>query len=191
MAANTCSTSESGSFLSDSSHVLLRIGPRRLVSQGLDGAAPVPLLELSSGAILDADVSPDDRWLAVATGRPDGALSIRAVPLRGFPVPEAEWVRVAEPGYWVGRPRFSADGRLLYYLANRDGRTCLWAQHLDPATKRPRSDPFPVVHAHRSAMSRWGPRSGWALSVSRSRLVFNAAEMGGNVYTGMLGFVSE
>jgi hypothetical protein len=147
----------------------------------------VPLLELSSGAILDADVSPDHRWLALAIGRPDGTTALAAAPLRDPPAPETDWVRIAEPDHWVGRPRFSADGRILYHLARRDGNTCVWAQPLDPETKRPRGDPVPVVHAHRSAMKLWGPRSGWALSVARGRLVFNAAEMTGNVYTGMLG----
>jgi hypothetical protein len=34
-------------------------------------------------------------------------------------------------------PAWSPDSNLLYYLSKRDGFLCLWAQRLDPATKRP------------------------------------------------------
>jgi hypothetical protein len=38
----------------------------------------------------------------------------------------------------------------MYFTSNRDGATCIWAQRLDPKTKRPLGAPFAVQHFHGS-----------------------------------------
>ena len=85
-------------FFSDSRHVLAGIGPRRLVQRDLEGGAETPLLELETGAILDTDVSWDDRWLAVTIGRPDGTIALQVVPV-GERAGSADGV---DPGRRVG-----------------------------------------------------------------------------------------
>ena len=48
-------------------------------------------------------------------------------------------------------------------------------------------EPFAVVHAHLSSMEMVAPTRGmWTLEVASGRLVFNASEMTGDVYTAML-----
>ena len=164
-------------FLSDSRHVLAAIGPRRLVRRDLEGGAETPLLELEKGAILDTDVSWDDGWLAATIGRPDGTIALQVVPVGERAAPPTEWIPVAasEPG--LASPRWSPDGSRLYYMANRDGLVCLWAQALDPATKRPRGEPVAVFHAHRNPWRTNLPRGSFAFRVGRDRIVFNAAEI--------------
>ena len=72
-------------------------------------------------------------------------------------------------------------------MSDRDGFNCVWARPLDPVTKRPAGEPFPVLHAHRSKMKMMMPDTSWfALAVARGRLVFNAAETTGEIYTAML-----
>jgi hypothetical protein len=173
-------------FFSDSRHVLAGIGPRRLVRRDLEGGAETPLLELETGAILDADVSWDDRWLAVTIGRSDGTIALQVVPVgeRAAPPTEGIPVTASEPG--LASPRWSPDGSRLYYMANRDGFVCLWAQALDPATKRPRGEPVAVFHAHRNPWRTNLPRGGFSFRVGRDRIVFNAAEITGNVLMGRL-----
>ena len=82
---------------------------------------------------------------------------------------------------------WSPDGRTLYYLSDRDDFTCVWAQSLDPDTREPAGDPFPIAHAHASSM-KMAPiqRGAWTLDVGSDRLVFNAGEMTGSIYTAML-----
>jgi hypothetical protein len=64
---------------------------------------------------------------------------------------------------------------------------CVWGQPLDPATKVPVGEVFSVAHAHTSSMRMMTlRRSMWTLEVGHNRLVFNAAEVTGNVYTAML-----
>jgi len=78
-------TFDTGLF-SDSRRVLARVGPTRLVRRDLQGGTETPLLELAAGAIFDADVSWDNRWLAVLRGRPDGTVAIEVLPAEGGPL---------------------------------------------------------------------------------------------------------
>jgi hypothetical protein len=64
---------------------------------------------------------------------------------------------------------------------------CIWGQHLDPITKAPRGDAFSVAHAHFAEMMMLPfAKDMWSLDVGRDRLVFNAGELSGGVYTAML-----
>ena len=98
-----------------------------------------------------------------------------------------EWITVAGGDEWVGPPTWGPGGQYLYYLSDRDDFVCVWGRQLDPATKAPRGDPFPVAHAHTTAMNMQIPtRAMWSLTSDGDRLVFNAGETTGDVYTAML-----
>jgi hypothetical protein len=45
-------------------------------------------------------------------------------------------------------PTFSSDNNTLYFISNRDGFYCLWAQRLDSSTKKARGDAFAIEHFH-------------------------------------------
>jgi Tol biopolymer transport system component/predicted Ser/Thr protein kinase len=173
-------------FFADAGHVLARIGPARLARLDLESGAETPLLELEDGAVLDADVSWDDRWLAVAIGRPDGTVLVEAIPVGERATSPSEWIPIVESPRWLASPRWAPDGRRIYFMANRDGFRCIWAQALDPATKRPRGEPAAVFHAHRNPWRMTGPGTAFSLAVGRDLLVFNAAEITGNVLMGRL-----
>jgi len=174
-------------FFSDGSEVLVDWG-RRLSRLRIADGQETPILEMEEGrALLDTDLSWDDRWLAILTGEPDGKVAISVVPLRESPIFPEDWVEIAGRNTWVAAPRWSPDGRTLYYLSDSDDFTCVWAQSLDPDTREPAGDPFPIAHAHASSM-KMAPiqRGAWTLEVGSGRLVFNAGEMTGDVYTAML-----
>ena len=161
---------------------------RRLTRIRIADGNETAILELEEGrALLDTDLSWDDRWLAIQAGEADGNVAIYAVPLRDPPAVQEDWIRIAGGDTWVGAPRWSPDGGTLYYLSDRDDFICVWAQSLDPDTREPVGDPFPVVHAHTASIAMSTiRRSMWTLEVAKDRLVFNAGEMTGDVYTAML-----
>jgi hypothetical protein len=173
-------------FFSDSRRVLATAGPTHLVRRELRSGADTPLLELEAGAILDADLSWDDRWLAVLLGRPDGTVAIEVLPAGERAAAPAERVPVVESPRFLACPRWAPDGSRLYFIAHRDGVRSIWAQALDPATKKPRGEPFAVFHAHRNPWRLGGPRSAFSFAVGRDRLVFNAAEITGSLLMGRL-----
>ena len=174
-------------FFADGEYALVDWG-RRLTRIRIADGNETAILELEEGrALLDTDLSWDDRWLAIQAGEADGNVAIYAVPLRDPPAVQEDWIRIAGGDTWVGAPRWSPDGGTLYYLSDRDDFICVWAQSLDPDTREPVGDPFPVVHAHTASIAMSTiRRSMWTLEVAKDRLVFNAGEMTGDVYTAML-----
>jgi len=174
-------------FFADGERALVDWG-RRLSRVRIADGEETSILEMEEGrALLDTDLSWDDRWLAIQAGEADGTVTIYALPLRDSGVGLEEWVEIAGRDSWVGAPRWSPDGTVLYYISDRDDFMCAWAQSLDPDTREPVGDPFPVVHAHTPSMEMSTiRRSMWTLEVASGRLVFNAGEMTGDVYTAML-----
>ena len=167
------------SFTRDGSRVLVRQAGKRVSLVSLDGGGETLLFDVAAGAIVDADLSPDDRWVALHLGRPDRTAEIVVRAAEGTGSRE---IPVAKADSWLGAPRWSEDGRFLYYLSQRDGNLCVWAQALDAATKEPAGEPFAVVHAHGDPLRLNGPRGFFSLSVGRGRLVLNAVEGRGDVY---------
>jgi len=173
-------------FFADGEHVLVDWG-KRLSRLNIVGGEESPILELEDLALLDTDLSRDDRWLAIQTGAPDGTVAIDLVPITETPASQEDWIRVAGGSGWVGAPRWSTDQNTLYYLSDQDDFICVWGRSLDPVTKTPIGDEFPVVHAHISTTKMMSfMRSAWTLEVAGNRLVFNAGEMTGDVYTAQL-----
>ena len=81
--------------------------------------------------------------------------------------------------YW------SPDGNLLYFLSDRDGFRCIWAQPLDAGNERPDGEAKSVLHFHggRRSLRGVGNRvSAIRLSVARDQLVFALGELTGNIW---------
>jgi hypothetical protein len=173
------------SFFSNGEHLLVGRG-RTLTRMNMDSGEESVLLEVQDRVLLDADLSWDDEALAVVTGGPEGDLAIDVVPVRDAPVPSEEWIRVAA-GDFLDAPRWSPNGKLLYFLSDRDDFLCVWARALDPETHRPVGDPIPIAHAHNSEQKLLSSmRPMWSLAVGQDRLVYNAARSSGNIYTALL-----
>jgi Tol biopolymer transport system component len=174
-------------FFTDREHALVYRRPR-LVRLNIADGSEEPFLEMEVGwTLIDADLSRDDRWLAIQVGHSDGSVTIHAVPVHGDPPEAGAWVQIAADAFWNGSPRWSADGNVLYFLSERDDRMCIWGQRFDPGNKAPVGDPFPVAHAHAAGMMMLPyAKNMWTLDIGHDRLVFNAGEMTGDVYTAML-----
>jgi hypothetical protein len=130
------------------------------------------------------EFSPDGRWVAfmASAGRP-----------AWFVVPRFA-VRDRNP--CLGRRRMAqcirrhdideagrSDGNLLYFISERDGFRCLWAQRLDVRAKRPSGAPVAVQHFHSSRLSLMDvDYSALEISITRHRVVFSAGEVTGNIW---------
>jgi len=173
-------------FFTDGRHALVDWG-QRLSRLNMDDGEDYPVLELDEQALFSTDLSRDDRWLAVQLGETDGTITIYVIPMAETPVSREKWIRVAGGSGWVGSPRWSMDQKTLYFISDRDDHLCVWGRSLDPVTMIPIGDEFPVVHAHTSTMKMMAfTRHMWTLEVGGDRLIFNAGEMTGDVYTAQI-----
>jgi Tol biopolymer transport system component len=93
--------------------------------------------------------SPDDRWISFVAIR-QGLKRVFIAPLHSDrAAPESEWVAVTDwSSCYENEPRWSPSGNLLYFISARDGPNCIWAQLLDPVSKRPIGGAFAVYHLH-------------------------------------------
>jgi Tol biopolymer transport system component len=135
-----------------------------------------------------ARFSPDEKWLSFHTRTENPAARQMFIsPFRGpQAVPSSEWIAVTDGKTMDRESHWSPDGGLLYFLSDRDGFRCIWAQRLNPATKRPVGPTFAVQHFHhaRQSLSRVGDYSPGAvgLSVIRGRIVTAMEERTGNIW---------
>ena len=115
----------------------------------------------------DPQLSPDNRWITFATQF--------VAPFRGeATIPKSAWTAVPELTGCIWSP----DGTFLYCFSGRDGFGCIWAQRLDPATKRPqgpvrglslsRLAALAVERRRPSAESYTSPRAAWCFTSPRS-----------------------
>jgi hypothetical protein len=130
--------------------------------------------------------SPDARWVAfhAAMNKPL-KMKVFISPLRdGHGVKEADWIPITDGLQVDGDVAWSPDGSLLYFLSERDGFRCIWAQRLAPATKRPQGKAFAVRHFHnaRESLGRIDRPDLIGLSVTQDSLVFSMSELTGNIW---------
>jgi Tol biopolymer transport system component len=138
-------------FSPDNRRVMLggrvsRNNPQFLAIQDLSSGKSDRILGWPEYNISSADWSPDGRWIAVASRNKDGHPEVW---ITG--VDAKERYRVTEELRFDDRPRYSPDGRILYFLSERDGYRCLWARRL--ADGRPSGPAWAVEHVHSTRRS--------------------------------------
>ena len=119
--------------------------------------------------IYSARFSNDGNWISFHSdlGR-SGVRQISVVRLKPglATIPQAEWIKITD-GKSMDREAVWGHGdNILYFLSEREGFRCIWAQPLDPSTKQPRGAAFagsalpshqPVARQHAGDGGRYRP----------------------------------
>jgi Tol biopolymer transport system component/DNA-binding winged helix-turn-helix (wHTH) protein len=86
--------------------------------------------------------SPDGRWISFnAYKATDGAVStIYVVPASG-----GSWIPISEGQYWDDKPRWSPDGKTIYFVSNRTGFFNVWKVRFDSSSGKPLDQPTRVT----------------------------------------------
>lgn len=92
--------------------------------------------------LYQARYSPDQKWISfIGVPASDPSVStIYIVPAEG-----GEWLALTDGTAYDDKPRWSPDGRVLYYVSNRDGRFEVWGRRFEPETGRIVGDAFRVT----------------------------------------------
>lgn len=116
-------------------------------------------------------------------------LFVAALRGNGLPAPENEWIPVTADEGWADKPRWSPDANVIYFISNRDGFFCLWAQRVDKS-KHPIGAPASIAHFHGSRLSVGNVGSGGVIeiSVARDKIAMNLGELTGNIWVTNLSY---
>jgi len=124
-------------------------------------------------------ISPDNRWIvfeAVANSpNPESALYV--VPASGGP-----WTRITDGRHWDDKPRWSPDGRTIYFVSAVGGFFNIWGIRFDPVAGKPVGQPFQIskFDSPRLMVLRSIPFVG--LSFNQNKLVVTMAEESGSIW---------
>jgi eukaryotic-like serine/threonine-protein kinase len=162
-----------------------RGSPLSLLSIDLATRKVTDFLRHPTDELYAPQFSPEGHWLAFGVRLKSGEERIFIVPVGNGVAPQdpAQWIAITNGPGLDNKPRWSADGNLLYFTSDRDEFNCIWAQRLDPRTKRPSGAPFPFLHFHgavRSYAKIGSPKLDF--SVARDKVVFHLDEIRGNIW---------
>ncbi len=116
-------------------------------------------------------------WMALYADTGTRTRQVFAVPVKAFGTAAyQDWIAVTDGAHWDLSPAWAPDGRAIFFVSQRDGHSCIWAQALDPNSHRPQGDPAPVHHFHspgRSLMESIRNRGADTLWVAGGRIFFS------------------
>ena len=149
---------------------------------------PRIILSVPGGTVQDAEWSPESRFILFTVLRPGSNGQVFAARFSpGGNAADSHWVEITGATDWSRKPRWSGDGKTIYYLSNRDGNWCVWGQHFDPVIGRATGDAFPVQHFHDQKSTPAAINAdGLNLSGTGESLYLNVLETGGTIWLGKL-----
>ncbi len=141
------------------------------------------LLEKAGTNFWQGVLSPNGRWLAFVPGvlaEPDrGRLAV--VPFDSAST--APWTEISPDSAWLDKPRWSPDGRLLYFIARGPaGFFDLAAIRFDPDHGTPVGTPFTLTHFDSPALMISNDLSHTEIGISAHRAMLTMVTQTGSVW---------
>ena len=146
-----------------------------------------PWLKHPKYGLYQAGFSGDGEWITfVVAAAPERTRLAIAKFLPGTPPEERDWIFLTDGSTLDTRPRWSPDGKSLYFMSDRDGSRCIYAQRLDAVSKRPVGPLVSIFHSHTARLSilNVGATGRLGLGVAEDKIVFNMGDITGNIWLG-------
>ena len=131
--------------------------------------------------VYQAHFSPDGKWIAFEATRSQSTLAestLFAMRASGGP-----WIRLTDGQYWDDKPRWSPDGRIVYFLSGRGGFYNVRGIHFDSATGKPLGDSFRVTNFNTPALMVPREINSVGMSISQDRLVLTVGQFSGSIWS--------
>jgi dipeptidyl aminopeptidase/acylaminoacyl peptidase len=123
--------------------------------------------------------SPDDRWVCFNAVRAAGIAgsAINVVPAAG-----GDWIPITDGKYHDDKPRWSPDGKIIYFVSSRGGFMNVWGRRFDPTVGKPVGEPFQVTRFESPGRKPSDYIGSAELGVAANRLVLPIMEATGNIW---------
>lgn len=131
-------------------------------------------------SLYQAHFSPDGRWIVFegtrnAPNSPESNLYV--IPASGGP-----WTRITDGKDWADKPRWSPDGKVIYFLSGRSGFFDVWGIRFNPVEGRTLGEPFRMTSFDSPGLGVSEPISLAGLSVSHNHLALTLTEVSGSIW---------
>jgi tricorn protease-like protein len=128
-------------------------------------------------------ISPDGKWICFLKQTPTETASsvLYVANSAGGSV-----IRVSAEGAWADKPRWSPDGKTLYFIYNRDFNRDsyfinVWGIHFDPVEGKPLGDPFRVTMLNSPSKMVGMRLSSLEITLDEKRLALPVTEVSGYI----------
>jgi Tol biopolymer transport system component/DNA-binding winged helix-turn-helix (wHTH) protein len=141
------------------------------------------LLESSGVHFWQARFSPDERWVSFVAQHPQSPAPAEIGIIPATSDRASTWTRIAADHGWPDKPRWSPDGRTLYFLSRGPtGYFNVWGVHIDPSRGEQIGEPFQVTYLG-SPRWRFDPDIGVSdFGVADGRLVLPMQSVRGSIW---------
>ncbi len=124
--------------------------------------------------------SPNGRWIVFEASR-NQSRSWEST-LYVMAADGGAWIHITDGKYWDDKPRWSPDGKTIYFLSSRGGFFNVWGIHFDPTKGEIVGDPFAVSAFNSPSLMIPRHMGRVELSLTQDRLVLSVAQVSGNIW---------
>jgi Tol biopolymer transport system component/DNA-binding winged helix-turn-helix (wHTH) protein len=125
--------------------------------------------------------SPDGRWIvfeAVQMGAaPYDDSSIFVVPSTG-----GQWIRITDDKHWNDKPRWSPDGKSIYFISDRGGYYNVFRKNFNPSAGKPVGDATQITNFADPGLMISPYLSEVGFSITKDRLMLTMSHRSGSIW---------
>lgn len=98
------------------------------------------------------------------------------------PTSGRRWIQMTDGKHWDDKPRWSPDGRTIYYVSERRGFFNVWGVHFDPLIGKPQGEPFQVTHFDNPKLMVGEVIPNLGFAVAQDKLMLTMEQLSGSIW---------